>query len=571
MPVDNKTSYLIRKFALKNAMDYGKADAGSVLGKVIPVAKGIPVPELKGIVDAEVSRVNGLRRKELESEYAPFADEFVQKAKEKAERTAKPSLVIDGAVKGKVVTRFPPEPGGYIQIGNVKQCLLSSEVSRLYNGKIYLYFDDTNPEKCRQEYVEEIKRDTEWLGVRFDKEYYASDNIEKVYESARKLLKGGNAYVCFCTAQQIKEGRAERKGCAHLKQKPAENLAHFEEMLEGKYEEGQAVVRLRGDMRSDNATFRDPTLLRVKKTTHYRHGDKYAVWPTYHINTPVMDHLYGITDVIRGKEYEIWDDINKKMLESLGISPPRFHYEARLRIIGNTTAKRSIRKFMKEKLISGWDDPRLLTVAALRRRGIQPAAIRDFVLRFGMSKTDSAVPMEMLLAGNKRIIDPVAKHLYFVPEPVRLTIKGAPKLEARMKLRPAGRSGYREYETAGTFYISGEDASSMEIDAHARLKDLADVVITKKGDTIEAELSGDKDGRIIQWVAASNYKKCTVTVPLPIIDENGGFIRDSLKLVSGYVESDAVKLKEREIVQFERFGYCILDDKEKLQFIFISK
>ena len=192
IPISEEVLVLIRKYAIKNAVDYGKADIGSVLGKVIKAAPGVPIPELKGEVQAAVAMVNKMRKDDIEREYAPFSDEFEQKARETAVKTAKANFTIEGAVEGEVVTRFPPEPGGYVHIGNLKQCLMSEEIARIYKGQIYLYFDDTNPEKCKQEFVDGMKADLAWMGVDFAKEYYASDSIEVVYEAGRRLLRQGD-------------------------------------------------------------------------------------------------------------------------------------------------------------------------------------------------------------------------------------------------------------------------------------------------------------------------------------------------------------------------------------------
>lgn len=207
MPVSEEVLVLIRKYAIKNAVDYGKAETGSVLGKVIKAAPGVPVSELKEEVQAAVSMVNKMHKADLEKEYAPLSDEFERRAKAAAERAAKHNLTIEGAEEGKVVTRFPPEPGGYIHIGNLKQCILSEEMAREYDGAIYLYFDDTNPEKCRQEYVDAIKADLEWMGVNFGKEYYASDFIDTVYDSGRRLLhKEMHTSACAARARSRRTG-----------------------------------------------------------------------------------------------------------------------------------------------------------------------------------------------------------------------------------------------------------------------------------------------------------------------------------------------------------------------------
>ena len=564
-----------RKFTIKNAFDYGRAKPGPVISKLLSI-----YPELKQDVAglskeiAEiVGEVNKLSAKDLNQEFSEHRLEFEVMDKEKAERTAKPKMIIEGAEEGKVVTRFPPEPGGYITIGNAKQCILSAEFAKIYSGKIYLYFDDTNPEKSKQEFVNSIKDDLKWLGVNFSREYYASDYIETVYGSGKRLLRQGDAYVCMCSGEDVKKSRVEKKECKHRNQLPEDNLVRFEEMLMGRYDEGQAIVRLKGDMSSENATFRDPTLFRVKKAEHYRQGKKYSVWPTYHINTPVIDNLNGVTDVIRGKEYEIWDEINKKMLVSLGLKPPRMHYEARLKIEGAAEGKRVVRKLLKDGDISGWNDPRLVTIAALRRRGIRSEAIWAFVLRFGMSKTDSVVSLDMLLSENKKLIDPIAKHLFFVKDPVKLVVNGASHLSVKLRLHPTNDSNFREYETAGEFYIGRDDAKTLKKGDLMALKDLCMVKILLKGRKfITAEpASSKKRDKIIQWVSEKDYVGCSVLVPENLLGRNGEVRTDSLKVWKGYVESYATKLKEHDVVQFERVGYCILDRKKGMQFILTSR
>jgi glutamyl-tRNA synthetase len=572
MPVSEEVLVLIRKYAIKNAVDYGKADIGSVLGKVIKAAPGVPIPELKGEVQAAVAMVNKMRKDDIEKEYAPLSGEFEQKARETAVKTAKANFTIEGAVEGEVVTRFPPEPGGYIHIGNLKQCLMSEEIARIYKGRIYLYFDDTNPEKCRQEFVDGIKADLAWMGVGFAKEYYASDSIEKVYEAGRRLLRQGDAYVCECTEPEVEKNRELKANCKHRNQSAERNLALFEEMLAGKYDEGQAIVRLTGEMKSDNAAFRDPTLFRIKKATHYRHGDKYVVWPTYHINTLVLDSIHGVTDVLRDKNYESWDPVHKQIMLELGLTPPRMHYEAKLKIGGTTTAKREMRELLAEGKVSGWDDPRLVTVAALRRRGILPGAIRSFVLRFGMSKTDGVVSMEMLLAENRRLIDPVAKHLFFVKDPFKVVVKGEKPLSVKLRLHPSSDMGFREYRTWDEFYVPGEDAEAMKVGELVRLKDLICVrIASKTAKEIVADVVKSQEGKVVQWVSGRDYIECSVVIPEALFDEKGAPRKDSLKSTDGYVESYADRLEAHEILQFERFGYCILDDKEECGFILISK
>ncbi len=567
-----EVSDAIRKYAIKNAHDYGKAETGSVLGKVIPFAGGMPLHELKLEVERIVLEVNKLDRAELEEAYKPHSAEFERKAEETFRKTEKPRMVIEGAVEGKVVTRIPPGPSGYMHIGHVKQAFLSEEAARVYKGKFYRYFDDTNPEKCEQKYVDAMVKDHKWLGLKFNKTYYASDFVDEMYPNARKMIENGKAYVCMCSREVMKKRRFDGQECDHRKQPAKENLELFEGMLKGEFKEGQAVVRYKGEMSSPNTILRDPVLLRIVEAPHYRAGSKYRIWPVYDFNTPIVDSLQGVTDVIRSKEYELHDELSRQLLHALGMRTPRYHLEARLNIKGNITQKRDIKKLIDEKKIDGWDDPRLMTIMSLRRRGILPEAIRNFVMRLGMTKTDSSVPLDMLMAENKKVIDPIAKHLFFVADPVKLSVSGAVEMDAKLKLHPNNDFGFREYKTGDAFYISKEDADSLGAGEVIRLKDLMDVKILKKGKSIKAErCDGGAGGKIIQWVSKQNFKKCEVLVPGPIVDDEGNFNPDSLQAVAGFVESYIKNLQVREVVQFERYGYCVIDRKRPLQLIYISR
>jgi glutamyl-tRNA synthetase len=559
----------IRKYAVKNAIDYGKAEVGSVLGKVIPLAKGAAVPELKREVELAVKEVNALDRRELEAEYEPHRKEFEERAEQTVRKTEKPNLEVEGAEMGKVVTRLPPAPTGYMHIGHMKQAVLSSEIARMYKGRFYRFFDDTDPENCRQEFVDAMLRDHEWLGLRFDKTYYSSDFVEQTYKYAKEMIEKGKAYVCTCEREAMKKKRYDGEECEHRNRPVQQNSAMFQEMLDRRFHEGKAILRYRGDMKALNTVMRDPVLMRIVDTPHYRMGTKYPVWPTYDFNTPIVDSLQGVTDVVRSKEYELHDELALEILKALGLRAPRFHLEARLNIKGNITQKREIKALVEEGRLQGWDDPRLMTIMALRRRGITSEGIRNFVLKLGMTKTDSTVPLEMLLAENKKVIDPIAKHLFFVSNPVRLKVNGFSG-EAKLRLHPV-QEGFREYVVRDGFYIGKDDAASLERGEAIRLKDLVDAKIAKKAKEIDAEKSMDGRGKIIQWVSEGNFLPCSVVVPGPILDGKGAFNPNSLSTVEGYVESYAGKLKEHEIVQFERFGYCILDDKKGMGFIFISK
>lgn len=571
MAVSNDTRELIRKYTIKNAIDYGKARAGNVLGKV---ASGVPkaqLSELKDAVNMVVDEVNSLSKEELLEAYKPYMTEFEAQHDKLVEATSKPRMMLDGAVDGDFATRFAPEPSGYMYLGHAKPAFLAQEFARIYHGKLFLYFDDTNPEKEKQEYVDAFKRDFEWLGIKFDREYYASDSMEQMYGYAKKLIGLGRAYACKCTAEQTKRDRFDGTECVHREAKPDENLKNFEMMLANQYSEGSISIRFKGDMKSQNTALRDPTIFRIKKGAHYRQGTKYVVWPTYDFNTPINDSINGITDAIRSKEYELRDKLDDMILDALGLRKPRVHSEARLTIKGQPTHKRYIRKLIEDGAIKGYDDPRLVTITALRRRGIQPDAIKRFVLGFGMSKMDSVVGMDLLLAENKKIIDPTAKRLYYVPAPVDISIENFSARRVELRLHPTASLGKREYTVNNKFYISGEDAATLKDGDIIKLKEITGLKLERVDDSWVGALTNAETSKRFQWVCDGNYLNCSIIMPGDPLDEEGNFRKDSMQINNGYIESYAKELREREIVQLERFGFCILDDKESMRFIFISK
>ncbi|MGI0100865.1 MAG: glutamate--tRNA ligase [Candidatus Micrarchaeaceae archaeon] len=561
----------IRKYALKNAMDYGNAKDENVLAKV---ARSVPkdmMVELRAEVSKTVSEVNSLAGDELKRQYGAYSDEFAEAQERRAESTSKPRMVLEGATKGDFATRFAPEPSGYIHVGHASAAFLAQEFSRIYDGKLFLYFDDTNPEKESQEFVDSIKSDMEWLGIGFDKEYYASDNMSTIYECARKLIESNKAYACECRADQIKEGRFNGKECVHRSTTPKENMDKFEKMLDKKYEEEKIVVRIKGDMSSKNTALRDPTILRVKNHRHYRQGDKYAVWPTYDFNTPINDSKNGVTDAIRTKEYELRGESYDMVLNYLGMRIPRMHLHGRIAIKGQPRQKREIRKLISDGYIKGYNDPRLVTIAALRRRGIQPEAIREFVLGFGTSLAESTVDIAPLLSYNRHIIDAEARRLYYVPAPIDIEIKNLVQKDIELKLHPSKDLGSRKYSIQNRFYISGSDASMLKDGDVIRLKELFNVKVKWDYDSWTGEIVEPESERRLQWVCDGNYLKCKVLVPGEVLDGEGNFNRSSLQVNEGYIESYAANLEKGDIIQMERFGFCILDDKDRMQFIFISK
>ena len=563
-------SRVIRKYALKNAAEHGSARESTVLAKVLSVDPSLKkdMKTLAMQVASVVKEINAMDKDSLQRAYAEYEDEFEKAHSEKAAKSAEHSFYVEGAVEGSFKTRFAPEPSGYMHIGHAKAAFIEKELARIYKGSVSLYFDDTNPAKERQEFVDSLKKDAKWLGISFSDEYYASDNIEYEYKCAEKLIKEGYAYACFCNADMIGEKRGEGKGCGHRNQTEDANLSFWKNMINGEYGENQVSLRFKGDMQALNTVMRDPVLFRIKKDVHYRQGDKYAAWPSYDFNTPIIDSIKGITHAARSKEYELRDELYYKLLDLLEMRKPSIIEFSRLKVANNMTSKRDTNKLIEDGLVSGYDDSRLVTISALRKRGITPEAIRDFALRSGMSKSESTSSMEELLALNRRIIDNSSKRLFFVREPVKLEVAGVDKIDVKLPLHPNAEIGFREYSCGSVYYIDRNDADALEIGSTARLKGAFNIKVTEINDNlIKAEYKGTEkvDALIMQWVSEGNLVQATLTLIGDLLKDDE-FNRSSMMKVNGYVESYASKLKDNDTVQFERIGFFKFDAKEKTFF-----
>jgi len=579
----NSLEEIIRKHTLKNAHDYKLAIPAKIIGKVIgefPDAKA----DMKGtmkLINEEAKRVNALAPADAEKELAEFT--FEEKKEEKKE------IELPAAVQGRVVTRFPPEPSGYPHIGHAKAVWLDYEAAKRYGGKMLLRFDDTNPEKEKQEYVEAIKQGLLWLGIDWGEESYTSDRMEEFYAYADEMFVKYAAYVCTCSAEEVKKGREEKKACDCSAREPQESMALFRKMRGGRnegagsgeaagsaggMEEGAAIVRFRGNMQDDNAVMRDPTLFRIIKKEHYRQGSKFVVWPSYDFAAPIMDSLEGVTHAMRTKEYELRNPLYFAVLRKLDLRAPQLIEFSRLAIKNAPISKRLITPLIESGKVEGWDDPRLPTLFALKRRGILPEAIREFVLSFGLSKVESEPNYDKLLSLNRKILDERCVRRFFVRQPVKLAVVEAPPKEAVAKNHPAKpEMGERRIATAGTFYIAGPDADALQVGETFRLKELYNVtLIAKNPEALMAKYEGDEGlaAKKIQWVATDAALACKVRVPHDLLDDAGNFVENSMGEDSGYCEASCNDLPEGAVVQFERYGYARLDKKgdNSLTFIF---
>ncbi len=541
------------RWALMNAMKHeGKASAKAVLGKLISELPGwrSKIDELSGIVEEVVSEVNVLPPEEQLFQLRKVGP--VEQPKPEGRRGL-PDL--PGAEKyTTVITRFAPNPNGPLHIGHVRAALLSHEYAHRYKGKFILRFEDTNPENALLEMYALIKQDLRWLGLSWDEEYAQSDRLELYYGYAERLLQEGKAYVCTCAVEKFRKLRDGMEPCPCRGLPAEEHLNRWGRMLAGGLGPGQAVVRIKTDLRHPNPAVRDWPALRMATKSHPRVGERYWVWPLYNFSVTIDDHEMGITHVIRGKEHEVNEQRQRMLYDHLGWEYPVAVQYGRLAMPGVTLSKTQTMRAIKSGELASYDDVRLATIAALRRRGFVPKAIKQLILDIGPTPVDASLSWETLYAYNRKFVDEIANRYFFVANPVKLLVSGAPELgEARIRLHPSKKEAgdrilpfAKEGDVVG-FHISREDAATLDEGDVFRLKDLMNVELTGKGEPLEAKFHSLEVANVpkIHWVSGS-------TVEAEVIKPDGS--REQ-----GLAEPAVAGLQIGSIVQFERYGFVRVD------------
>lgn len=563
--MDDDVRKAIRGIALLNASEHGgKTRNDAVISKLLGSRPDLRqrAKEIMPIITEVVSEVNLIpaekQRPELEANYPELLKE-----KPKQERTGLPPL--EGAEQGKVVTRFPPEPNGYPHIGHAKAAIIDEEYAKMYGGKLLFRFDDTNPENERLEYYAAIKVGLDWLGVKYDHVKNTSDDIELIYKKAEEFINAGHAYVCTCSKDDISKNRREMKACKCRAGDLEQNLKRWKAMFE-KYKQGEAIVRFRGDMQSENTVMRDPALLRIIEEPHPIHKSKYRVWPNYDFAVAIEDSIDGVTHAFRTKEYELRNQLYSEILERLGMRKPAVLEFSRLEFDGMPVSKRILKPLVQDGKVSGYDDPRLPTLEAMRRRGIVPEAIRKFVLSLSFTKSDTLAPFDTLESFNRKIIDPTSMRLFLATNPVKLTVTNNDLKEVEISNHPQRDMGKRTVELDGSFYIPGDDAKSLKPGDEVRLLELYNVRITRAGPQLEAEVTGrDFKAEIpkVQWVPAKTAVKIEVLVP-KVLFVNDQFNEESLEIQQALTEPYYLGLNVGTEIQFVRYGYCRKDSANQV-------
>lgn len=524
--------------------------------------------------------------------------------------------IRNGKHAGRVHTRFPPEPNGYLHIGHAKSICLNFGLAQKYGGKCNLRFDDTNPAKEDVEYVDSIKEDVNWLGFQWDGEYYASDYFEQLYEWAVALIKKGKAYVDDLTQEQIREHRGTvnqpGKESPYRNRSVEENLDLFTRMRNGEFKDGEKVLRFKGDMASPNMLLRDPLMYRIIHTDHHRTGDKWCIYPMYDYAHGQCDSLEKITHSICTLEFEVHRPLYEWFIRELEIFPSRQIEFARLNLTYTVMSKRKLLELVKNNLVMGWDDPRMPTIGGLRRRGYTPESIRLFADKVGVARRDNVIDLSLLEFCLREDLNKRAERRMAVLNPLKVVITNYPEgqvEEMEAINNPEDETaGKRKVAFSRELYIERDDfmenppkkffrlAPGQEVRLrYAYFVKCVDVIKDANGEITEIHCTHDPasrggnspDGRKVQgtihWVSAQHAVKAEVRLfdrlfmsesPDDVPEGEDWKVNlnpESLKVTTGYLEPSLALSKPLDKFQFERIGYFCVDKDSKTDSIVFNR
>jgi glutamyl-tRNA synthetase len=577
---EKEARQVIKKIVLLNALRYGgKASPKPVLGKLLGEHAQFrqKIKEISQIINDVVQEINALS---LEQQKAIVENEWPDAlTEEKTEETKQLPPLPNAKKYKKVVTRFSPNPDFVLHLGSARAIILSHDYAKMYNGIFLLRFEDTDSKtkKPKLEFYDAIRDDLKWLGCSWDAEFIQSDRLPTYYEHAEELIKKGCAYVCTCEREVFQKKSKTKQPCPCRLLSAEENLLRWNRMLDGTYGEGEAVVRVKTDLGHPNPAVRDWPALRIidpEKYPHPRIGSRYRVWPLYNFSTGVDDHLMGITHIIRGKEHLTNQARQEYMYKHFGWKYPETIHYGRLKITGASLSKSEIVKGMSNGLYKSWDDPRLATLAALRRRGIRAEAIHSLMIDVGPKPADVVLSWKNLYAHNRKLIDPNAKRYFFVQDPVKIVVEKVPHaFTAQIPLHPdRPEMGVRCFEVKpvkgnAAFLISKQDIEGIEGKRAVRFMDLFNFRVEKAEKTVvQATFLGEsyEEARklgapLIHWIPVDSGVPCEVTMP-------------DASVAKGVAEDACRSLEPNEIIQFQRFGFVRVDSvNEKLSAYFAHR
>ncbi len=545
----------IYKYALTNAVEHGnKCQTGSVIGMVMskhPEMRKDPktVSQLAGKLSA---KVNGLSPEEQQSELEKYGGlEEHKRTQEKPKGLPE----LENAEKGKVTLRFAPNPSGPLHIGHARAALLNMLYQKKYDGKLILRIEDTDPKRVEPDAYTAIPEDVEWLGIKPDEVYIQSDRLEIYYEYARKAIEIGAAYMCTCDAGEFKKLKDNCQPCpcrSHTVEENMELWDKFEDM-----EEGEAVLRVKTDIKHKNPAIRDWVAMRIVDQEHPRLGNKYRIYPMMNFSVTVDDHLMGMTHVLRGKDHLANSEKQSYLYKHFGWKIPEFIHYGRLKMDDVLLSTSKAREGIANGKYTGWDDPRLGTIRAIARRGIKKEALYELIEEIGTKQADATISWKKIYGLNRKIIEENTNRYFFIPNPVKVDVKDLPEDKQSMSVtrelhynKP--EKGLRNLNFNGSAYIPKDDYEKALDKKPLRLMDLINIDITSSDVTYDSESleeAQSKHASIIQWVPVEDSIKAKVVMP-----DN--------TIVDGFIEKDSSDVKVDDIVQLERFGFARVDEVE---------
>lgn len=534
--------------ALENAVKHKAVPrAGAILGMVMGTHPELrsQAKEINAMLPAVLAKVEALTPEVREAELNRLNPDAIGKMHEKKERVHELPALPE-AEKG-VVMRFAPNPSGPLHLGHARASVLNDYYVKKYGGKFYYRVEDTDPKRVDPEAYDMVIEDLKWLGIGVTDVVYQSDRFDIYYDYARQLIKLGGAYMCVCDNEEFKQLKLKKQACPCRDLPVEEHLQRFEDMLAGKYNDGEITMRVKTDITHPDPAVRDFAAMRVLKSTKHPRKPEIFVYPLMNFSVTIDDHLLGMTHVIRGKDHIANTRRQEYIYKYFGWKMPHFYHYGRMSIDGLELSTSGMRKGINEGLYTGWDDIHLGTLRALARRGIQADAVRASVVDIGMGDTDISFSWENLFAANKAVIDADADRYFFVPEAAEITVSGAPETEAHAPKYPnKPERGERLLKFTGKILIPQKEIVPGKL---LRLKDLFNIRISSDGKS--AEYAGDSlaDARrekapIIQWLPAETKVPCSLLTPEGVME--------------GFAEPDVLGYAGR-IIQFERIGFTKID------------
>jgi len=540
---------IILKYSLLNAQQYGKAELGSVLGKVIAEAPESKknIESLKKQILSAIADVNKMKKEAIEKEVKKFGK--IEKPKE--DKHELPDL--PNVKKGKVVMRMAPNPNGPPHIGHARMIILNDEYVKRYKGKLILRFDDTDPKNPNKIPMKEaykwFEEDLKWMGVKYSKVSRASERLAVYYKYFEQFLKDGLAYICTCQQEEwSKLVRIERGTCPCRGSDPKENLLRWKKIFIGEFKEGQAVGRIKTPQDIADPAVLDWVAFRIVNNPEHPFVKDKHVWPMLDFASAIDDHEFGVTHIIRGKDLAVSEVRQKILYEKLGWEYPETRIYGKFVTTENMVISKSkISEGIRNKVYSGWDDPRLATLRAFKKRGIQPQAIRNYINDLGLNEHETTVDLDILYNKNREVIDKKSNRYFFVTEPIEIFLSKLPMRTVKAPTYP-GKRTYRKIPVSKKVFVDKIDFIANR-GKEIRLMHFANFVLDKN-----AKFTGKplKEIPKLHWCPEKNVK-------IKIITQNG-------KTVEGIGEPELSKVKVDQTVQFERISFARCDSVKPLIF-----